>query len=427
MDRNTLMGLRAKKLAEADALVKSADGSTLSDDDQATVSGLLDEVDGYDRDLARMKSGDDLLARLRGSGSAEEITDEGPAAATSAKSLGDFFVQTKGDQIGRLAAGRGTISTDSEWTGPGTKAATDPNTVPTGSGWSGYLTDHDRSIVTARREQLVVADLIGSGNVSGSHIAYPVEAADRYEGGFGVVPEGGVKPSIRYNTPEIVTESLSKLAGVTKITDEMFQDTPFLVSTINNDLLYDLGVAEEDQLLNGDGAGSNLTGILNRSGIQELVSDGAGDDLEAVFKARNAVRNVTPLVADAVVVSPVDYERFRLLTDGNGQYIAGGPFQGQYGQGGLMVEPPLWGLRTVVSNVLPAGTALVGAFRQAATLYRKGGVRVETTNANEDDFVRNLVAIRAEERLGLAVRRPSAFVKITFAGSSAGDGGAEGN
>ena len=61
-----------------------------------------------------------------------------------------------------------------------------------------------------------------------------------------------------------------------------------------------------------------------------------------------------------------------------------------------------------------AGTALVGAFSMATTLYRKGGVRVEATNSNATDFTSNLVTIRAEERIALAVRQPLGFCKLTL-------------
>ena len=60
-----------------------------------------------------------------------------------------------------------------------------------------------------------------------------------------------------------------------------------------------------------------------------------------------------------------------------------------------------------------AGTALVANFSQAATVYRKGGVRVESTNSHASDFTSNLVTIRAEERVALAVRQPLALVKVT--------------
>jgi HK97 family phage major capsid protein len=56
----------------------------------------------------------------------------------------------------------------------------------------------------------------------------------------------------------------------------------------------------------------------------------------------------------------------------------------------------------------------VGAFKQAATVYRKGGVRVESTNSHASDFTSNLVTVRAEERVALAVRRPFGFVKVTL-------------
>jgi hypothetical protein len=53
-------------------------------------------------------------------------------------------------------------------------------------------------------------------------------------------------------------------------------------------------------------------------------------------------------------------------------------------------------------------------FAQGATVYRKGGVRVESTNSHDDDFTSNLVTVRAEERLALAVRYPAGFCQVTL-------------
>jgi HK97 family phage major capsid protein len=79
-----------------------------------------------------------------------------------------------------------------------------------------------------------------------------------------------------------------------------------------------------------------------------------------------------------------------------------------------MVNPPVWGLRTVVTPSVAQGTAIVGAFNQSATVYRKGGIRVESTNTHSDDFTNNKVTTRAEERIALAVRRPAGIVKLTL-------------
>lgn len=81
----------------------------------------------------------------------------------------------------------------------------------------------------------------------------------------------------------------------------------------------------------------------------------------------------------------------------------------------MLSQPNLWGLRTVVTPSIAQGTALVGAFSQAATVYRKGGVRVESTNSHSDDFTHNLNTVRVEERIGLAVPVPSGFAKVNLA------------
>jgi HK97 family phage major capsid protein len=139
--------------------------------------------------------------------------------------------------------------------------------------------------------------------------------------------------------------------------------------------------------------------------------------MDAIFYAASGVQIVTGMPADGLVINPADYENIRLTKDGNGQYVAGGPFTGQYGQGGGLnasAQPAIWGLRTVVTPAIPAGTALVGAMKQSATVYRKGGITVSSTNSNVNDFENNLVTTRAEERLALAVRVPAGFCKITF-------------
>jgi HK97 family phage major capsid protein len=60
-----------------------------------------------------------------------------------------------------------------------------------------------------------------------------------------------------------------------------------------------------------------------------------------------------------------------------------------------------------------AATALTGAFKSAAQIFDEGQLRVEASNSHSDFFVKNLVAIRAERRLALAVYRPAAFGTTT--------------
>ena len=293
---------------------------------------------------------------------------------------------------------------------PEFKAAADPQVTggPTG-GLGVLLTDVDRTIVQAYRRPTITG-LFGQGRLSGQAITYFVEQAR--EGNFATVAEAGKFAQLHYADPTKVTDALSKIAGFIKLSDEMLEDLDFLVSEINGRLLYDLSLVEESQVLSGDGTGTNLLGLLNRSGVQTgtATADTLADE---IFKSMTKVANATGLAADALVINPADYEGLRLAKDGNEQYYGGGYFAGQYGVGGVPEQPPVWGLRTVVSPAVAIGKPVVGAFNTAATLYRKGGVAVEATNSNEDDFTRGLVTVRAAERLALAVRRPAAFVKIT--------------
>jgi hypothetical protein len=46
-------------------------------------------------------------------------------------------------------------------------------------------------------------------------------------------------------------------------------------------------------------------------------------------------------------------------------------------------------------------------------LWRRSGITVEATNSHASYFANNLVALRAESRLALAVYRAGAFTKVT--------------
>jgi hypothetical protein len=66
-----------------------------------------------------------------------------------------------------------------------------------------------------------------------------------------------------------------------------------------------------------------------------------------------------------------------------------------------------------VTSVIEAGVALVGCFKTAAQIFRKGGVRVDASNSHQDYCTRNLVAVRSEPREALAVYKPQCFGEVT--------------
>jgi len=102
-----------------------------------------------------------------------------------------------------------------------------------------------------------------------------------------------------------------------------------------------------------------------------------------------------------------NYLTIQLAKNSTGDYYEnGGPFS-------AMRTPMLWGKPVALTTAITLGTALVGAFKYAAQFFRKGGIRVDVSNSHSDFFVKNLVAIRAEERGILTVRRPGAYGLVT--------------
>lgn len=342
-------------------------------------------------------------------GLTDNLTNTQKSGAASYESLGDFVVKSIGEQLVRMKGVSGASIAAPEWV-PNRKANTDTQVTGGPSGVYGpLLTYVDPNFVEGYRRP-TITNLFGVGAISGQAITYFVEGAQ--EGDFKTVGEGDEFGQIHYANATEYTDALSTIAGFIKESGDMITDLAFLKSDIDGRLLYNLSIAEEKQLLNGDGTGKNINGLLNRDGIQTYEATDAGNDV-AILHAQSMISTDTGMMPDALVINPTDYEAIRLKKDNDGNFIGGGPFYGVNG-GALNITPSLWGLNTVVTPAVAAGTAIVGSFKGAATFYRKGGVAVEATNSNDTDFISDLVTIRAKERVALAVRKPKAFVKLTL-------------
>jgi HK97 family phage major capsid protein len=266
-------------------------------------------------------------------------------------------------------------------------------------------------------QPLTFADLLLSGQSTVNSIRYVVEGTAT--SGAAGVAEGGLKPQ---STLGLTTtdEPIKKIATSLKISDEMLEDAPAIQSYINGRLILFVRIEEERQLIRGTSGGNEVQGLLTSRSVPVYAGGtAAGNKAVQTFKAMNGLRGSAFLEPEWIVMHPTDWETIRLYTDTAGQFYGGGPLQGQYGNAGMVgasgqvsgMTDYLWGKPVYVTGIVGAGTAIVGT-RTSAQVWRKGGMSVEATNSNEDDFLRNLLAIRAEERLGLAVYRPTGFVEV---------------
>lgn len=426
-----LLAERKTHLEKAQAITNGLASKDGADVPSAAVekefTDAIERINAIDADVARMKAMQENGAKLKAlaahGNAAEQAGDNAPDGTKArpgdpfgrdleAESLGDFYVKSGGlkavqEQIGGMfnVAAPSTYQLYKRGRYTAMKAATDAQAT-TGLTYPEY----DTNVVMLPRLQPTVADLLGSGSITATALQYWIQVAK--EGGPTAVAELGHKPFVHY-TWTTKTDVLKKLAGLTKISDESFADIPYIVSEINGQLLYDLAMVEEQQLLTGDGVGPNLEGLLNRSGIGTLTKLAPDSVADTIFKAMTIVQNTQFFAPDGIVIHPTTYQDLRLAKDANGQYYGGGFFGPAYNNGdGLNWQPPIWGLKTVVTPAVPVDQVLVGNFKQAATVYRKGGVSIDSTNSNVDDFEYNRVTVRVEERLLLQAKRPGAVIKV---------------
>nr|DAS60731.1 MAG TPA: major capsid protein [Caudoviricetes sp.] len=391
-----IKGLNEKiEKAANEALEKGGFGDNVD-----RVKGWMAELSDAKSTLAACQESKGLMDSIRGLGG-ETPEDRSQAAA---KSLGEHVVKSIGAQLAGMKGQTGSVAAP-EWLG--VKTASDPHTTPSIA--LPYSTEYIPGLETVRT-RIQVGELFQQGSTDTSAVSWLREG--QLDGSVGAVEEGKNKPQIHMADPELVTEAYKKIAGVIQYSDEMLEDFAFLVSEINGRGVYELELAEEKALVNGDGTGANIRGILSTSGIQ-AITKGTDTTADAIFKAASAVARAADYTADGIIMSVEDYTALRLAKDKNDQYYGGGIFAPAYAsQGGVNLFPNVWGLSTVVTSAIPKGTAVVGAFKTCATFYKRGGIRVESTVSHGDTFINNIVTTRIERRALLAVRKPLGFAKV---------------
>ena len=225
--------------------------------------------------------------------------------------------------------------------------------------------------------------------------AAEVAEATATSGASGMKPESG----FTFTTDSTVVQTIAHWIPATR---QALSDMPQLRTLIDEVLVDGVRRRLDSELLRGDGISPNLRGILNTSGI--LTTSGSGmPTVEAVLRAMTAIR-LQFFEPTAILMHPNDWMSVRLSTDANGVYIYGPPSQPG--------NPVMWGVPIIQDTAATENTAVVAQWNQAI-LYVREGVTVTATDSHSDFFVRNMVAVLAEGRYGVAVPRPQAFCTVT--------------
>lgn len=258
-------------------------------------------------------------------------------------------------------------------------------------------------IITAPNRQLTIRDILTVIPTSNGSIEYVKETG--FENKAKAVAEGAQKPESNLSFA-LETAPVRTIAHWIQASKQILDDVPALLAYIEARMIYGLDVVEEEQLLSGDGTGANITGFLSQATPYDTGRTQPDDTrIDIVRRSMTQVR-LAEYRADAIILHPDDWEQIELTKTDDGGYVWGNP-------SGLL-GPRLWGLPVIESTALEPGEFVVGAFGLAATLWDRETTVIDLSTDDRDNFIKNMLTIRAEKRIALTVERPEALVYGEF-------------
>ncbi len=286
-----------------------------------------------------------------------------------------------------------------------------------GSAGDLIMPDRQAGILPLPTRRLTIRDLLTPGRTTSNAIQYIKETGFTNNAAtVGEVPATGArnagltKPQSEIQF-DVMNTSVTTIAHWVLATKQILDDAPQLQSYIDGRLRYGLAYAEELQLLMGAGTGTDLNGIYTQATAFSAPAGTGVTSPNAVDNLRLAMLQaaLAEFPATGIVLNPIQWAGIELTkadtvaTETHNAYLFANP------QG--MAVPRLWGLPVVETQAMTTDKFLVGAFRLGAQIFDREDANVEISTEDSTNFRQNLVTIRAEERLGLAVYRPQAFIK----------------
>jgi HK97 family phage major capsid protein len=274
------------------------------------------------------------------------------------------------------------------------------NAALTSVGLGGIVApDRFAGLIALPERRMTVRDLLTPGRTASNTVQYWQETG--FTNNAGATSEGVQKPESTI-TGELVTATVATIAHIMIASKQVLEDAPQLQSHIDGRLRYGLAYEEELELLLGDGSGTQLLGLIPQATAY------AAQFQPEVMQRIDAIRlamlqaELALFPASGTVLHPTDWARIELTKDLEGRYIFAMPQDA--------TTPRLWGRPVVSTPAMTLGKFLTGAFKLGAQIFDREDAAVEISTEDGDNFKKNLITLRGEERLALACYRPEAFI-----------------
>lgn len=326
-----------------------------------------------------------------------------------AKSIGQIFIESESYATGVITKKNGRARQEFK----GLVKGMDVKAIVNATGQNQPLVPDMRvqGIIAPQLRRLTIRDLLPVGRTQSNLVQYVTETLFTNNAG----PQVGASPTVaaeNVTKPEsdltfaLNQAAVATLAHFILASKQVLEDAPMLQSYIDSRLLYGLKLEEEDQILNGDGAFGNLSGLfLNAVLYNRQAGHGTDTKIDILRRLQTQVA-LQEMDTDFYALNPVDWEEIELTKDSTGRYILARPES--------LAPPTLWGKPVIATQSVTVNNYLGGNATLAAQIWDREDASVEVSREDGDNFKKNMVTILAEERLALTIYRPAALVKGTF-------------
>lgn len=271
------------------------------------------------------------------------------------------------------------------------------------STFAGSVATGTPALVGPGHYKFYARDLMNVRSTTSNAIPYIQFTRDEDLDGIGTTAEGAQKPSFGY-VGEAKVANVYKIAGLLDVTDEMLDDVVGFRSWIAREAVLALRDVEDYKLYKGSGS-SDIEGLWTSSAAAPTIAGIGGSELEEVCSAITSVRK-NNREATAIVVSPAKWMQIYLNKDNENAYTYPVIFDTTRN------VLTLAGVPVVYSNVFGDEEGLIGDFQRGAEIWQRKGISLAYGDQHQDNFGKNIVTIRVEERLALTKYYEDAFYKL---------------
>ena len=254
-----------------------------------------------------------------------------------------------------------------------------------------------------------IRTLLPIGSTDAQTIRYPKESA--YDDGAAATAQGSALGQSDFDVTA-TSGNVEKIGTFLRITEEMLNDTAGLSSYLSARIPSKVMGIEDTEIISGDGSSPNLSGLLTDGTAFTTSSGGlfyqsveSANEFDVIVVALNQLALLN-YQADTIIMNPTDFHKIVLLKSTANEYLRNQIIQG--------LQPAINGVPITLNTAMPAGKFLVGNLAQSTQLWVRDGLSLEFARQDSDNFTKNFVTVRAQERVALTTYTPNGIVQGTF-------------